>query len=142
MEWYDKLLPHWPFISVCFILMVIGEIMGSRIFTRPRAYLFRGKDLQGRLTQSFFYWGRELIPAMHIVSGWVIGKYWIDPGGLGWSKMASQMYFTFASTLSMFAWSILKGRAKKAGIVLELPGETVPPSAPEVTNDEVPPSDP
>ncbi len=121
---------HWPWVAVMIILTVIVQVADTRIFTRERAY----KKLSGKIgyfIQSIIYWGRELLPLFPIMAGIVIGIFWPDPEGTGLGRMASIVYFGSAGAISNVAWMFLKGRAKKKGYDLRLPGGSEPPKANE-----------
>jgi hypothetical protein len=113
-------MDHWPWIAVAAILVVINQVLSVRIFTREQAY-------KVRITQPFWYWGRELLPIYPIMFGMTIGWWWPDPEGKGWVAQASVMYFGSAGALSLIAWSFLKALAKKRGIDLKLPGRNTEP---------------
>ncbi len=112
---------HWPFAAVAAMLTVINQVLSKRIFTREQAY-------KERKAQSFWYWGRELLPIYPIVFGLLFGVWWSDPEGKGWELQAGVTYFGAAGALSLIAWAFAKALAKKRGIDLKLPGrDTVPP---------------
>lgn len=135
----DNFAYIWPGLAVACVLSVIGQFLSLRVFTKDRAYAFYGKDRLGKFCKWCMWWGREALPIFHVGSGLAIGRYyWVDPVGQGWGPVASAGYFASAGFVSMFVWAVLKGRAKKYGIVLELPGETIPPIpyVPEGVDDE------
>lgn len=129
MEWVNLGLKFWPLLAVTAVLTVMGEFLGKRIFTRDRAYADYGKDWLGKAVKWLMWWGREALPLYPLGVGFAIGKSWPDPFSLGWDSRESQWAFALCGFASLGAWVILKSRAKKAGIVLELPGETDPPPA-------------
>lgn len=121
------LVDHWPFFAVVAILMITGQVASKRVFIKSRAYV-RPKGKAGYFIQSFWYWGRELLPILLIVVGAGIGALWRDPEGKEWNVQTSMGYFGFAGAISNLAWMWLKGRAKAKGLDLKLPGrDTVPP---------------
>lgn len=134
MEYLEYVLEHWPFFAVACVLSVIGQFTSVRIFTRERAYADLGKDWLGKALHWWFYWGRETLPLHPIAAGFLTGKLWIDPLSKGWGAHASMWYFAFAGFVSLGVWVWLKGKAKEHGLVLELPGETVPPPDPGVAD--------
>jgi hypothetical protein len=124
-------LPHAPFVGVFLILLVVGQYASTRLFTKQRAYAFYGRDQKGIWTWRWWYWGRETLPLQPITAGVLIGILWVDPEQAGWNRAASVGYFASAGALSLFGWAVLKGYAKKKGIVLTLPGESLPPEGGE-----------
>lgn len=129
-EFIDQILTpdHWPWVAVMVILTIIVQVADTRIFTRDRAYKKRSGKI-GYIIKSLFYWGRELLPIFPIMTGVVIGILWPDPEGTGLNLMASIVYFGSAGAVSDVAWKWLKGRAKKKGYDLRLPGSSEPPKA-------------
>jgi hypothetical protein len=131
-QFIDQLLTldHWPWAAVAAILAIVGQFASRSVFTRARAYKKR-EGWKGYLAQSFFWWGRESLMLQPIVLGILIGLYWPDPEGAGWSAKAGMAYFGSAGVAANFGWMIIKARAKAKGINLKLPGgNTMPPTKP------------
>jgi hypothetical protein len=65
-----------------------------------------------------------------MITGGLIGVVWESPTPIVTSTIGSVFYFALAGTMSVWAYQIVKGIAKKKGFELEpLPGsETIPPS--------------
>lgn len=120
--------PHAPFYGVTLVLLIIGDRMSSRIFTKERAYRYYGPTTAGRWKWRVYFWGRETLPMQPILMGALIGLSWLDPEGKGWNRVASVAYFATAGAASMFAWACTKAWAKKKGIILSMPGESGPPA--------------
>jgi hypothetical protein len=119
--------PHAPFYGVMLVLLIIGDRMSSRIFTKERAYrAYPGT--YGRWKWRVYFWGRETLPMQPILMGALIGLAWLDPEGKSWNRAASMAYFATAGAASMILWAFTKAWAKKKGIVLALPGESGPPT--------------
>lgn len=121
---------HWPFLTVCFTLAVVGQIASTRVFTREQAYLFRGKG-RGAWLHGFFWWGRETLPAHPIAAGLLLALVWRDPEGQGWAWIESAAYWTFCGATSLFAWIVAKAFAKHRGVLLTLPGDSERPVLPK-----------
>lgn len=129
MEWFWIALKYWPFLAVSGILSMLGQFMSTKVFTKENAYAYLGTDRFGRFLRWFMYWGRESMPLHPIAAGFVIGKTWPNPAPGITSAQESMWFFAFAGLVSLFVWVVLKGKAKEHGIVLELPGDTIPPLA-------------
>jgi hypothetical protein len=136
MEYAAYLIKFWPLASVSLILMVAGQFFSLRVFTKENAYAPYSKDAAGKLARFFFWWGRESLPLHPIAVGWFIGKCWTDPMKLGWGVGSSVCAFMGCGAVSLFLWVILKGKAKEYGIVLELPGSSVPPLSMGTVDDD------
>jgi hypothetical protein len=118
MEYLDTyILPHWPFVAVAVILMVIGQVVKTAIFTKKRA-LSKGK------MQWLFWWGWKLLPLYPVLVGLLIGLVWINPEGKepAWSYSEGLAYFGLAGTVSIFLFDVLKGVFKQRGFDLHFPG--------------------
>lgn len=114
---------HWPFLSVFLILVVLGQISSTRVFTRERAHL-RREGRAARFWHGLFWWGRETLPGHPIAIGFLLACAWQDPEGKGWPWIASAAYWMACGAASLFGWVILKGIAKHRGIELTLPGDS------------------
>ncbi len=126
-------LDHWPWLAVCSMFAIIGQFTSTRLFTKARAYSDRGK-----IAHAILYWGRETLPLHPILAGIVLAFFWPDPEGKGWALAPTAAYFGSAGVASIFAWVILKARAKKKGLNLQLPGaSTVPTSVPDMRDPEM-----
>lgn len=115
--------PHWPALSWALIAMMIGQVMAHRVFTADHA-------ARKRKHQWFWWWGRKTLPLHPVASGLLLGLVWVNPEGAdpAWSTVASSMYFGASGTLSIWLYQLIKGLAKRQGIELELPGESIVPS--------------
>jgi hypothetical protein len=112
-------LAHWPWLSACFILMIIMQVLKSSVFTKKRAYT------KGR-AQSFWWWAWKTLPVQPIFFGMGIGWFWPEPEP-GIAGVAAVMYFASAGALSVWVYQVLKGLAKKRNIDLTLPGQSTTP---------------
>lgn len=135
----NHLLPHAPFIGVWFVLMVVGQHLSFRVFTRQKAYKTYGPGRAAKWKWRFYYWGRETLPLQPIIVGMLIGIVWVDPEGRGWTRPSTIGYFATAGATSLFGWAFLKGVLKKQGIDLTLPGaSSIPPASLPYDDDTVP----
>ena len=114
-------MDRWPFWSAVLVFTVIGYFTSKRLFTRERAYA-KGP------WQNVWWWGRESLILHPIAAGVVLGFVWVDPEGKKWPQAASCMYFAAAGAVSLVAWVVIKGVAKKKGYNLTLPGDSDRPS--------------
>ena len=126
----ENIIPHWPFLIATLVFTVVGRFSSRKLFTRKRAYtLSSGKKFQFWKKRGFWWWGRETLSLHPILTGLILGLLWVNPEeadpALG--SFASMGYFAGSGVLSLFAWSILTSVAKKKGVVLSLPGESVRP---------------
>ena len=112
-----------PFVAWIILAAIVGQVVKTQIMTRKRAHT-KGKF------QWFWWWGRKTLPLHPVVIGIVIGLAWpgtIEAGYEGGTIQAA-LYFGLAGGLSVWAFEVLKGLAKKKGIVLgDLPGESKKP---------------
>lgn len=138
MDWLSIALKFWPLIAVTAVFTIVGQFFSTRVFTKERAYDDYGRDRLGRSVKWFMWWGRETLPLHPIAAGFALGKKWVDPFAMGWDSHESQWAFALCGFASLGVWIVLKSRAKKLGIVLELPGETIPPPPPGVDDETVP----
>lgn len=113
----------WSFWAAVLIFTVIGQFTSTKLFTRERAYTEWGSAWKNHL----WWWGRESLMLHPIAAGCVLGALWRDPQGLGWPLVGSMMYFGVAGVISMGAWAVIRGFAKKRGVELTLPGQSKPP---------------
>jgi hypothetical protein len=113
-------LDHWPFFMITLVFAVIGQFTSKHLFTRARAYR-KGK------MQWLWWWGRESLMLHPIVTGALLGLAWPDPERVGWEGLYGAGYFAGAGACSLFLFALIRGIAKKRGIKLTLPGESVPP---------------
>jgi hypothetical protein len=115
-------MERWPFWAAAIIFAVVGHFTAKRLFTRERAYM------KGRF-QSFWWWGRESLVVQPLVAGVGLGYIWPDPEGKHWPQVASCMYFAVAGAVGLVLWILIRGYAKKKGVVLTLPGDSGRPGA-------------
>jgi len=117
-------MERWPFWAFAVICAIVGQVTSKSVFTRERAYL-------KALHQPLWWWGRETLPLHPIIAGTLLGLLWKDPEGKAWGSAASCVYFAFAGAVSTVLWIFIKGIAKRRGVELSLPGESVPPPGPK-----------
>jgi hypothetical protein len=117
-------LDRWPFWSAVIVFTAVGLFTKYRLFTRERAY----RDWGAAWKNNFWYWMRETLILHPVAAGFALGFLWIDPEGEGWPLIGSMMYFAAAGAVSLVAWIFIVAIAKKRGIELKLPGNTIPPS--------------
>ena len=121
----EAVIPHWPFVAWLVISMLIGQVMKTAVFTKD--------GFKTRKPKWLFWWGRKTLVLQPIISGLLIGLVWRNPEPAVNTLPGSIGYFALAGALSVWAYELLKGLAKKEGIDLKLPGvddSTIPPSAP------------
>lgn len=116
-------MDRWPFWSAVIVFTVIGHFVSKHFFTRERAYAKSN-------SQWFWWWGRESQVLHPLAAGALLGRAWPDPEGRHWSQAASCMYFATAGAVSLIAWVLIQGYAKKKGVVLTLPGDSDNPPKP------------
>jgi hypothetical protein len=119
-------LDRWPFWSAVLVFTLLGQFFGVRLFTRERAYQKR----ESKYAEAFWYWGRETLLLQPILGGVALGSIWRDPEGAHWPLIGSQMYFSAAGAVALFAWTVLKAVAKRKGVELILPGSSSNPPPP------------
>lgn len=128
----ENILPHWPFLVVTLVFTVVGQFTSKKVFTKARAYdKAKGAWYKPWANQWFWWWGRETLALHPILTGAILGLMWQNPemAEPSWGLAASIGYFAGAGVASLFAWNFLKSYAKKKGIDLQLPGNSVrPPS--------------
>jgi hypothetical protein len=117
MEWFDKMLVHWPFIAAMAVFMLIGLVMNKQIFSAQMC-----KDVPR--AKWLWWWARKTLPLHPVISGIALGFIWYLPEAGVDSIVERCAYFGFAGALSVFLYEAAKGLLKKRGIDLELPGET------------------
>ena len=124
----ENILPHWPFLVVMLAFTIIGRFTSTKLFTRKRAYTV-AKGKWPWENQWFWWWGRETLSLHPIISGTLLGLIWSNPefSDPSWPISASVGYFAGAGVASLFSWNFMKSYAKRQGVVLSLPGESVRP---------------
>jgi hypothetical protein len=108
---------HWPFFAVFFILMVIGQLSKTIVFTRKRA-----EETHSKWYGHFWWWGRKSLPMHPMITGLLIGVIWTNPNTIIKDMVSAMFYFAFSGTLSVWGYQIIKGLLKKKSIDLSLPG--------------------
>lgn len=124
-EVINALVLHWPFVAWLVVSMLIGQVMKTAVFPKDGVKTKKPKWL--------FYWGRKTLVLHPILAGLVVGLVWVNPEPGVETFPESLGYFALAGALSVWAYELLKGLAKKEGIELKLPGvddSTIPPSNP------------
>lgn len=110
-----------PFVAWTLLASIIGQVVKTQVFTRARAHW------AGSRIQWFWWWGRKTMPLHPMAIGMVIGWMWpgeVEPGYIGGTVQAA-LYFGLAGGLSVWAFEVLKGLAKKRGVTLgKLPGQS------------------
>lgn len=137
IEWFEiAVKPHWPFVMATVSFMVIGQVVKSSIFTRPRAYAVYEDQLPSNVSylpgrarvkrkgRWFWWWAYKTLPLHPMVTGLLLG--WVipepEPGITGASSM---LYFATAGACSVFVYQVIKGLLKKRNIeLLPLPGQS------------------
>lgn len=111
----DYILPHWPFFAWMAIAMIIGRVVTLNIFTKTAHYT--------RKPVWFWWWGRKTLALHPILAGAMLGIFWRNPEP-GVDTLAACMgYFAASGGLSVWAYELVKGLAKKQGYDLKIPGE-------------------
>lgn len=113
-ELVDSALVHWPFITALVIFMLVGQVVKTSVFTKT-AYTTKKPSW-------LFWWGRKTLTLHPIVGGVLTGLLWRNPEPRVDSLVESMGYFALSGALSVWAYELIKGLAKKRGIDLELPG--------------------
>lgn len=110
----NNVIPHWPFIGVMVVFMIVMQVVKINIFTKTAH--------QKHKPVWFWWWGRKTLALQPIVVGMILGILWRNPEA-GVDTLAECMgYFALAGSCSVWTYEILKGVAQKRGINLELPG--------------------
>ena len=120
-EWYDQVLEHWPFVAIVTIAMLLGEVFKRALWTRERTE--SGKP------RWFWWWARKTMPLHPVLFGVVVGLFWTDPEDRGWDRIPSVAYFAFAGALSVWAFEVIRRIAKRKGVSISLPGDSIPPES-------------
>ena len=115
-------IQHWPFVAAVFVFMLMGQVAKTAVWTRERAR-------QKGWAQPFWWWGYKTLPLHPVAAGAALGLFWRDPEPEV-SGVAAMVYFAFAGAMSVWAYQILKGVAKRKGVYLTIPGDSSPPSCP------------
>lgn len=120
----DYVLPHWPFFSAVVTFMIIGQVMVKNVFTKTAHVEHK--------PVWFWWWGRKTLALHPILTGMFLGMVWRSPEAGVDSLAASMGYFAMAGGLSVCAYEVLKGLAKKQGYDIKLPGvDSLPPDQPK-----------
>ena len=130
MDWFSEhIATHWPFITVCAVLWVIGHFMATSVFTKARS-------LKESKHGWFWWWGRASMELHPVAAGVLIGILWQNPeqADPAWPWIATLFYFMAAGVSSLFGWKLIVLIAKRLGFDLSgasLPGESKPPEEPK-----------
>lgn len=125
----EAVIQHWPFVAWLMVSMLIGQVMKTAVFTK--------ESFKTKKPKWLFWWGRKTLVVHPIVAGLLIGLAWRNPEPSVDTLPECMGYFAMAGALSVWAYELLKGLAKKEGFDLKLPGvddSTIPPSAPPPGN--------
>jgi len=113
-----------PFVAWILLAAIIGQVVKTQVFTRTRAH---NPKIKARW---FWWWGRKTLALQPALTGVAIGVLWpgtVEAGYEGGTIQAA-LYFGLAGGLSVWGFEVLKGLAKKKGIILgDLPGASTPP---------------
>jgi len=112
---------HWPFMMVSVVFMMVGQVMKTNVFTKDQA-------AKKRKSQWFWWWMYKTLPLHPIAAGLITGVLWKNPE-TDVSGIGAAFYFMGAGAGSSVLFSILKGLAKKKGVELDIPGDSLPPAA-------------
>lgn len=109
----ELVLSHWPFIVFTLVAAMVVQIFKAAVWTAERA---EGKGAKA----GFFWWMRKTLPLHPVVLGALFG---LIPGlplsqGVEHTMATSAMYYAAAGLTSTWAFSVLRGLAKKRGIDL------------------------
>lgn len=120
LELLPTLLPFWPLLAVTLILSIVGKVLAKSVFTKEAC---RGKP------GSFLCWGYRTLSLQPIVVGALLGLVWRNPVPSVDTLAESIGCFALCGAVSVWAYQVLKGLAKKQGIDISLPGvdTTIPP---------------
>jgi len=125
----ENLGSHWPYFAMLISVTWVGFAMESNIFTRDRAYLFRGRSLAAKATQAFWYWGRETLSFHPIVVSLALAFLWPDPEQRGFRPAETVGYWISCGLMGQVLWVAGRAYLKRKGIVLQVPGDTDRPPA-------------
>lgn len=116
MEWFDKLISHWPFFASALVLAMVMQVWKNTVLTEA-------KVKKSKLVA----FGHKTLPLHPVVLGSLLGlvpKIPVSPGIEGWS--GKMLYFAAAGVLSTWIFKVIQQWAKKKGIELPI-GNDVPP---------------
>jgi len=122
----EDVLAHWPFVMATLILAIVGQVAKTTIFSTDLL-----KRTHGSRMGELLWVGRKTLPLHPVVAGMALGfvpGMPVSPGVL--TLAAKVLYFAGAGMASTWAFAILKGVAKEKGYDLNIPTESVAPSAP------------
>lgn len=105
---------HWPFLGAWVVFGIIIQVLKDAVFTQ--ANLAR----RGRF-HAFYWWGYKTLPLQGMVLGLITGAIWTDPERVVNTRPAAMLYFAVAGALSVFAYQVIKGIAKKRNIDIDSP---------------------
>lgn len=120
LKYVPQVLPFWPLLAVTLILAIVGKVLARSVFT---------KDACAGKPGSFYCWGYRTLSLQPIVVGALLGLVWRQPVP-GVETLAESIgCFALCGAVSVWAYQVLKGLAKKQGIDISLPGtdSTLPP---------------
>lgn len=112
-EALELVLAHWPFIVFTLVAAMVVQIFKGTVWTEARA---KGKGTKA----GFFWWMRKTLPLHPVVAGALFGLIPGLPlsGGMESTMATAMMYYAAAGLVSTWAFAVLKGIAKRKGIVL------------------------
>lgn len=124
----DFIVPHWGFLVVSACMAIMGQVSKGTIWTKENITKYKvSKPWLGEI----LWWGRKTMPLHPVLAGMILGLLpgmplpeTVQPG------TQAVLYYIGAGVSSTWIFSVVKQMAKKKGIDLELPGQSVVPSPP------------
>jgi hypothetical protein len=120
---------HWPFIGAWMVFGIIIQVLKDAVFTQSNIAWALERTSSSRrhpdpsrgvrLTSAFYWWGYKTLPLQGMVMGVILGAVWSNPTASITTRPASMLYFAVAGALSVFAYQVIKGLAKKRGLDLD-----------------------
>lgn len=120
----ETLGAHWPYFAMLISITWVGFATESNIFTRERAYLYRGRSFAAKAQQAFWYWGRETLAYHPILVSLLLAFLWPDPELRGFRPAETVGYWISCGLVGQALWVAGRAYLKRKGIVLHVPGDT------------------
>jgi hypothetical protein len=99
----EYVLPHWPFLTFAFVVMVVAQMLKKRLLTKVLAKKSR-----------FIFWVRRVFPLALISLGVVTGLVWPGAASPGVTATAHKvLYFSGASAAAIAGFNVIKQWAKR-----------------------------
>lgn len=122
----DFIVPHWGFLVVSAVFAIVGQVTKGTIWTRDNVIKH-----QGSWKHHVLWWGRKTMPLHPVIGGLALG---LLPGmplpeAID-TTTQSVLYYVGAGVSSTWIFSVVKQMAKKKGIDLTMPGQSVVPPPP------------